>query len=47
VSKLNLVIFTQNQEHEAQLAKESQAKDGKPPWYFYFDNWLMSEQTLD
>jgi hypothetical protein len=47
VSKLNLVLFAQNQELEAKLAKESWEKDGKPPWSFYFDNWLISEQTLD
>jgi hypothetical protein len=47
VSKLNSVLFAQNQELEAKLAKESQVKYGKPPWSFYFDNWLMSERTLD
>jgi hypothetical protein len=31
VSKLNSVLFARNQELEAQLAKESQAKDGKTP----------------
>jgi hypothetical protein len=31
VSELNSVIFAQNQELKAQLAKESQPKDGKPP----------------
>jgi bifunctional N-acetylglucosamine-1-phosphate-uridyltransferase/glucosamine-1-phosphate-acetyltransferase GlmU-like protein len=31
VSEINSVIFAQNQELKAQLAKESQAKDGKPP----------------
>jgi hypothetical protein len=31
VSKLNSVLLAQNQELEAQLAEESQVKDGKPP----------------
>jgi hypothetical protein len=35
VSKLNLVLLNQNQELEAKLAKESQAKDGKPPLLFF------------
>jgi hypothetical protein len=35
VSKLNSVLLNQNQELEAKLAKESQAKDGKPPLLFF------------
>jgi hypothetical protein len=47
VSKLNSVLFAQNQELKAQLDEESKAKDGKPPLSFYFDKCLMSERTLD
>jgi hypothetical protein len=47
VSELNLVLYAQNQELEAKQAKESQPKDGKPPLSFYFDNQVMSKQTLD
>jgi hypothetical protein len=47
VNKLNSILFARNQELEAKLAEESQAKHGKPPWSFYFDNWLMPEHTLD
>jgi hypothetical protein len=47
VSELNSVLFAQNQELEAKLVEESQVKDGKPPWSFYFGNWLMSERILD
>jgi hypothetical protein len=45
VSKLNSVLFARNQELEAQLAKESQAKDGKTPQLPCFDNQLMSEYS--
>jgi hypothetical protein len=31
VSEINSVLFAQNQELEAQLAEESQAKNGKTP----------------
>jgi hypothetical protein len=31
VSELNSILLAQNQELEAQLAEESQVKDGKPP----------------
>jgi hypothetical protein len=31
VGELNLILYAQNQELEAKLAKESQAKDGKVP----------------
>jgi hypothetical protein len=45
VSELNSVLFAQDP--EAKQAKESQAKDGKPPSSFHFDNWIMSEWTLE
>jgi hypothetical protein len=38
VSEHNSILFAQNQDLEGKLAKESQAKDGKPPLSFYFDN---------
>jgi hypothetical protein len=31
VGELNLILYAQNQELEAKLAEESQAKDGKVP----------------
>jgi hypothetical protein len=42
-TELNSILFTQNQELEAKLPKESQLKDGKLLLPFYFDNWLTSE----
>jgi hypothetical protein len=42
-TELNSILFTQNQELEAKLTKESQLKDGKLLLPFYFDNWLTSE----
>jgi hypothetical protein len=43
VSELNSIILARNQELKDQLAKESQVKDGKPPWSSYFNNQFMSE----
>jgi hypothetical protein len=43
VSELNSIILARNQELKDQLAKESQMKDGKPPWSSYFNNQFMSE----
>jgi hypothetical protein len=43
VSELNSVLLARNQKLEDQLAKESQTKDGKPPWSTYFNNQFMSE----
>jgi hypothetical protein len=43
VSEINSVLFDRNQELEAKLTEESQAKDGKTTLSFYFDNQLMSE----
>jgi hypothetical protein len=43
VSELNSILLAWNQELKDQLAKESQTKDGKPPWSSYFNNWFMSE----
>jgi hypothetical protein len=43
VNELNSVLRAQNQELKDELAAESQAKDGKPPWSSYFNNRFMPE----
>jgi hypothetical protein len=43
VNELKSVLLAWNQEHEDQLAAESQAKDGKHPWSSYFNNQFMFE----
>jgi hypothetical protein len=43
VSELNSIHLAWNQELKDQLAKESHAKDGKPPWSSYFNNQFMFE----
>jgi hypothetical protein len=38
VGELNSILYAQNQELEAKLAEESQAKDGKVPESSYLNN---------